>query len=323
MVFKESNRPAVLLQNGGFASSAVWVLNAPENCLPCALADAGFDVWLGNQRGNVYGRKHITLSPMMSRFWNFSMDEVANVDIPAIVNHIVECKDDETSGMTYEEHQKQYQHGKQQPSEDVLKSITEKFKPKIKGTWMEQMIPKSGGLRQQEKRGEKIEAEEEEVEGDVNVSPYLSSKKGQEESRPENVEWIYGGAPVREWYTSDRDIDTMINRPFVGTPETVHRIRPEVVGGQISPAGEGMLPESVSHRFKSSWKEVTRTRENSIFLIGFGQGAFASLMGLSKCPELASKVKLLIAYGILNNKSLMKVPFYRLIKNADVNDVSR
>jgi hypothetical protein len=277
---------------------------------------------LGNQRGNVYGRKHITLSSTMSDFWNFSMDEVANIDIPAIVNHIVEFKDKEGGEMTYEEHGRQFHRQKQHPSEDTLRSITEKFKPKIKGTWMEKMIPKSQEHERNIREGEEIEGEEEDVESDVNVSSFLSGKKGQEELEPENAEWIYGGAPVREWYTSERDMDSMVNQPFVGTPETVHRIRPEVVGGQIGSSGEGMLPESVSHKFKTSWKEATRSRDNSIFLIGFGQGAFASLMGLSKCQELQSKVKLLIAYGIINDKSLMKIPFYRLIKNADVNDVS-
>ncbi|CAG2066964.1 unnamed protein product, partial [Timema podura] len=53
------------------------------------LADLGYDVWLGNIRGNFYSRKHVTLSPDKPKFWNFSMHEMGLYDVPAMIDHIL------------------------------------------------------------------------------------------------------------------------------------------------------------------------------------------------------------------------------------------
>ncbi|XP_019895615.2 lipase 3 [Musca domestica] len=82
-------RPAVLLMHGTECSSDMWVLNGPNDGLPFLLANAGYDVWLANIRGNLYSRQHQTLSPSSREFMNFSWDEIGRYDIPAKIDYIL------------------------------------------------------------------------------------------------------------------------------------------------------------------------------------------------------------------------------------------
>ena len=56
------------------------------------LADEGYDVWLGNFRGNVYSRNHEkathTMNPEKVPFWNFSFDEMGRYDLPAMIKWV-------------------------------------------------------------------------------------------------------------------------------------------------------------------------------------------------------------------------------------------
>ncbi|KAF7405865.1 hypothetical protein HZH68_005234 [Vespula germanica] len=94
---KSGSHP-ILIQHGLLTSSADWVIAGPKKGLAYLLADEGYDVWLGNFRGNTYSRAHKSLSTKDPRFWNFSWHEMGIYDLPAMISYITNLKQ---SNLTY------------------------------------------------------------------------------------------------------------------------------------------------------------------------------------------------------------------------------
>lgn len=80
----------VFFQHGLLSSSADWLTIGKERSLVYMLSDAGYDIWLGNARGNTHSRAHQYLSPSKREFWDFSWHEIGQIDLPTMINYALE-----------------------------------------------------------------------------------------------------------------------------------------------------------------------------------------------------------------------------------------
>lgn len=83
-------RPPVLLQHGLEADMMQWVYNRPEVAPALVLARAGYDVWLGNNRGTRWSNTHTKLDPKSKEYWSFDWEQMGTYDTPAVITKIKE-----------------------------------------------------------------------------------------------------------------------------------------------------------------------------------------------------------------------------------------
>ena len=86
-----ASKPPVFLQHGIFSSSATWVLSK-ERSLAFKLAEAGYDVWTGNNRGDFYSRANTDLDPdsQGKLFFDYSFYELGEYDAPTQIDYVLE-----------------------------------------------------------------------------------------------------------------------------------------------------------------------------------------------------------------------------------------
>lgn len=87
-MYKTQGQPVLLLHGFGLSPES-FVFNFYGKGLAYHLADAGFDVWLGCNRGNLHSRKHLYLTENQEEFWDWSASEMVHFDTPTLVNSVL------------------------------------------------------------------------------------------------------------------------------------------------------------------------------------------------------------------------------------------
>lgn len=74
-----------------------WIMHYAEVAPAFVAARAGYDVWLGNSRGNTFSRKHTSLDPEKDakQYWDFDWQEMGSGDLPAFIDYILDDTEQE------------------------------------------------------------------------------------------------------------------------------------------------------------------------------------------------------------------------------------
>lgn len=71
-------------------SADAWIMNYPEVAPAFVAARRGYDVWLGNNRGNKYNHEHVSLTTDDKEFWQYSWPELGTKDLRAMFEAVKE-----------------------------------------------------------------------------------------------------------------------------------------------------------------------------------------------------------------------------------------
>ena len=84
-----SNGKVVFLQHG-LTDTAWCFFQLGAKSLPFALLKEGFDVWLGNIRGNIFSHGHVSKNPDDSKsgYDDYSIDDFVQYDLPAMIKFV-------------------------------------------------------------------------------------------------------------------------------------------------------------------------------------------------------------------------------------------
>jgi lysosomal acid lipase/cholesteryl ester hydrolase len=84
---------AVLLLHDIKGDGTNWIINEVTKAPAFRLANEGYEVWIGNSRGSYYSQTHTSLSPNMTMYWEFTIEDSATKDIAAFIDKALGVSD--------------------------------------------------------------------------------------------------------------------------------------------------------------------------------------------------------------------------------------
>lgn len=72
------------------SNSDTWIENFADKAPAFTLLRAGYDVWLGNNRGNSHSLQHTTKKPTDPDFYFYSFQELGDYDLPTQIDKVLE-----------------------------------------------------------------------------------------------------------------------------------------------------------------------------------------------------------------------------------------
>lgn len=85
-----TDKPVILLQHGLESDMMFWLYNTGQLAPAFVLAKSGYDVWLGNNRGNRWSDTHINMTNTNKTYWDWSWEEMGTFDTPAVMQYILD-----------------------------------------------------------------------------------------------------------------------------------------------------------------------------------------------------------------------------------------
>ena len=67
-----------------------WVWNDDDRANAFILSRAGYDVWMGNNRGNRYSNTHLMLNNKDRAYWDYYQEDMAKYDLPTFIDFVIE-----------------------------------------------------------------------------------------------------------------------------------------------------------------------------------------------------------------------------------------